>query len=450
LTRKINIQNYEEFLIDFIDGTLNEEEHASVVMFLENNPDIAEEFNGIADFNLDFCNIEFSSKESLKKSFDINLDNYENYFIAAAEGDLNEDELMQLEEFIEINPKLEKEYKVFQNLKLSLLEEVPELEFNSIKKIELSNGEFISVLEFEKLCIAYFENDLADSKKAVLDSSIVGSDLAKSIFNDYSKLKLQADLNITMPNKANLKKRIILPFIGQRSIYIPAVAASIAFLIIYYISLDVNTKSSNYQIKNNALNPIVSELVVTNESKRDNTDLLYNEQSNDSNSVDNKKAIAINDIEPKEKSIKDIKPVKRVVSNYNLRIRDYTPEKVESIACCENLGPDMHAIQNGMQLMMVRPELSYNEVDSGYFLVVAPEKESLIAKIVPKGLKKVGNQIGKVFSEKKAIIESEKPFNAIESIAQIALNGFNKMTESDYSFKQRDNTDYKEKEADQK
>jgi hypothetical protein len=91
--------------------------------------------------------------------------------------------------------------------------------------------------------------------------------------------------------------------------------------------------------------------------------------------------------------------------------------------------------------MMVRPELSYNEVDSGYFLVVAPEKESMIAKIVPKGLKKVGKQIGKVFSEKKAIIESEKPFNAIESIAQVALDGFNKMTESDYSFKRRQGAD---------
>ena len=425
--------------MDFIDGTLNDEEHAAVVMFLENNPDIAEEFNGIADFNLDFCTIELPSKESLKKSFDINLENYEHYFIAAAEGDLNSDELIQLEEFIEQNRHLEKEYEVFQKLKLSLLEEVPELELNSIKKIELSNGEFVSELDFEKLCIAYFEDDLEDNNKALVDSSIVGSEMAKVIFNDYSKLKLQADLDITMPNKANLKKRTILPFIGQKAIYIPAVAASIAFLIIYYIFPDVNTKNSNYQIDNN--NPIISELVVTNESKSENTDLLSNEQINGSNTFDNENVIAKSDIEPKVETVKIIKPVKKSVSNSNPRIRAYVPEKIESITCCENIGPDKHAIQNGMQLMMVRPEMAYNEVDSGYFLVVAPKKESLIAKFVPKRFKKVGKQIGKVFSEKKAIIESEKSFNTFESIAQVALDGFNKMTESDYSFKRKQSTD---------
>ncbi|RLD45852.1 MAG: hypothetical protein DRI86_04850 [Bacteroidetes bacterium] len=439
MNKSINIQNYEEFLIDFIDGTLNEEEHAAVVMFLENNPDIAEEFNGIADFNLDFCNIELPNKESLKKSFDINLDNYEHYFIAAAEGDLNSDELIQLEEFIEQNPNLEKEYEVFQKLKLSLLEEVPELELNSIKKIELSNGEFVSELDFEKLCIAYFENDLVDNKKALIDSSIVGSEMAKVIFNDYSKLKLSADLDIIMPNKANMKKRVILPFIGQKAIYIPAVVASIAFLLIYYIFPDVNTKNSNYQIDNN--NPIVSELVVTNESKPENTNLLSNEQIIDSNITDRKNVIVKSGIKSKEESIKIIKPVKKYISNSNTRISAYALERVETIACCENIGPDKYAIQNGMQLMMIRPELAYNEVDSGYFLVVAPKKESLIAKFVPKGFKKVGKQLGKVFSEKKAIIESEKSFNTFESIAQVALDGFNKMTESDYFFNRRQSTD---------
>ena len=443
MNKNINIHNYEEFLIDFIDGTLNDEEHAAVVMFLENHPDIAEEFSGIADFNLDSCNIEFSDKEILKKSFDINLDNYEHYFIAASEGDLSSDEIVQLEEFIEQNPNLENEFAVFQNLKLSLLEEIPELELNTIKKIELSNGEFVSELDFENMCIAYFENDLAFQSKELLLSTIKFSFVAKRIFDEYSLVQLKADTNITFPNKSELKKKVIIPFWQSSAFYAPAVAASIAFFVLFYIfpsSNDGEIKSATKQATNN-----ISVIDTDKQQENDNSIVYLNSLKERNN---------------KEKTVLNTDIAKNI-NQGNQKLENNKSEGIiirrkvdiamaESIVCCADIGPDRSQIMSNMKLTIVKPISSFNSLDSGYFLVVAPPNKSLIAKLLPKRLRKTSSRVGKVFSERKAIIESNKTINSIESLAQIALNGFNKMTESDYSFKQRNSTDSKEDEENQK
>ena len=430
MNKNINIQNYEEFLIDFIDGTLNDEEHTAVVMFLENNPDIAEEFSGIADFNIDFFDVEFSGKESLKKSFDINLDNYEHYYIAAAEGDLSSDELIQLEEFIEQNPSLEKEYKIFQNLQLSLVEEIPELELNSIKKIELSNGEFVSELSFEEMCIAFFENDLSEEKRILVESTVKFSSVAKGIFNDYYKLHLIPDTNIIYPEKTALKRAIIIPFWQNRAIYAPAIAASIAFFVIFYIVPQINNNSVQQATAN-----IAKLDSVINISKNHNVTAKNQLNSGlDSSDIYSKTVVAI------DKSSKNTISNTRVIKKVNLR-REIAITRVISIACCENIGPNHDDISSNMKLKIVKLEPAYNNADSGYFLVVAPKKESLIARILPKRLKKTTSRVEKAFSERKAILESKKAFTSFENIAQVALNGFNKMTESDYSFKRKQGAD---------
>ena len=441
MKRSININNYEEFLIDFIDGNLKDEEHAAVVLFLEQNPDIAEEFDGIADFNLDSCNIEFSNKEILKKTFDINIDNCEHYFIAAAEGDLSADELIHLDEFIAQNPDLEKDYKMFQNLRLSIPADVPIFETNTVKQVELANGEFISELDFEKLCIGYFENDLVENERVMVDSSIVNNSIAEYIFNEYSKLRFSADLDITMPAKAELKRRIILPFLGRKSIYMPAVAASLAFLVVYYIFPDVNIKNDSNSIVNDLNNDANTEVVVAAKTEKQTTVIEKEEITATVDYVDNKKLVA----ESEHSNNSASRIAKKPNASERARINTYTPEQIETIACCENIGPDNSAIAAAMEIKMMPPELAYNEVDSGYFLVVAPPDESAIAKVMPKGLKKVRKRIGSVFSERKAELESKNAFSTLQSIAQVAVNGFNMMTESDYSLKRRENKSEKDK-----
>jgi len=347
---------------------------------------------------------------------------------------------MVLDEFIDQNHNLEKQFQIFQNLSLSPSNGIISFEKNTLKQIELSNGEFISELKFEKLCVASFEGDLLGIDKEMFDTTVSNNIQAESIFNEYSKLRFNADLNITMPNKASLKKRMILPFIDNRAIYIPAVAASIAFFVLYYVYPNISDNSSNSSFNNSINNNAITEVITINTTKVADKD--YKEILNSATDITVEKTIAKSSVQPKNNKTSK---TTRIVNN-RIRTKYSTPKQFDAIACCKNIGPDKALIQNGMQLMIVRPELAYNEVDSGYFLVVAPEYESAIAKIVPKGLKKVGKRIGNIFSEKKAIIESEKAITTIEGIAQVALNGFNKMTESDYSFRRNQSSDNIEEE----
>jgi len=118
---EINRNNYEIFFLDYMDGNLDRAMVAELLIFVEENPDLKEEFE---DFELISVPVEssvvFEDKNSLKKNHvtgvdNINSTNYQNYFIASIENDLSDEELKQLKLFLKKNPFLTKEYKLFEN-----------------------------------------------------------------------------------------------------------------------------------------------------------------------------------------------------------------------------------------------------------------------------------------------------------------------------------------------
>ena len=48
----IDKNNYEALLIDYLDGTLNAVQEAALWLFLEEHPELREEFEGLADVKL--------------------------------------------------------------------------------------------------------------------------------------------------------------------------------------------------------------------------------------------------------------------------------------------------------------------------------------------------------------------------------------------------------------
>lgn len=100
--KTINVHNYEEFAIDYMVGNLSIQEAEAFTAFLAQHPDIADE---VLLFNTDDTEIEqetFSSS-SLKMNIGeqrINDDNFEEYCIAAMEGDLDAHAEARLEAFI--------------------------------------------------------------------------------------------------------------------------------------------------------------------------------------------------------------------------------------------------------------------------------------------------------------------------------------------------------------
>ncbi len=93
---KINRNNYETFLIDYLDGALDAAMLEELRLFLEANPDIREELDGLKNATLYAEEVRFTEKEKLKKPFlktiaGIDENNYEEVFIAFYENDLDDE-----------------------------------------------------------------------------------------------------------------------------------------------------------------------------------------------------------------------------------------------------------------------------------------------------------------------------------------------------------------------
>lgn len=112
----IDKNNYEVFFLDYIEGRLNAQQIKALQHFLEINPEFGEELEGLEIISLEPNHqMNYPEKQSLKipevKSIGaINEQNYADYFVAASEGDLTENELTVLHVFLRANPTLQAEF----------------------------------------------------------------------------------------------------------------------------------------------------------------------------------------------------------------------------------------------------------------------------------------------------------------------------------------------------
>ena len=120
---EINRQNYERFIIDFIDGKLNEEEVGILKSFLDFNPDLKEEFTDIEKMCLKPGTEFFSGKENLLKSeSDLTreaiLKDFEMYCISSMENDIADEDEVKFQEILQDDPDREAVFRVYQSARL--------------------------------------------------------------------------------------------------------------------------------------------------------------------------------------------------------------------------------------------------------------------------------------------------------------------------------------------
>jgi len=136
----INKNNYEIYFLDYIEGRLNDAQTAALMQFLDMHPDLRDELDGLEVVTLSPADdIRFEAKNALKKPMTesaglINEENYEEYFAAASEGDLNEKEGEDLSRFLEKNPSLRKEYEIILQCRLQPVENIVYHDKASLKK----------------------------------------------------------------------------------------------------------------------------------------------------------------------------------------------------------------------------------------------------------------------------------------------------------------------------
>lgn len=125
----INRHNYEEYFILYLDNELNSDERNDVEIFIQSHPDLKEELELISQFKLvPDPSVVFYGKESLLKNTQpeaastntgsVNSTNYQEWFNLYIDNELSEDDRLNVQHFISLNPAFGNELFLLQKTKL--------------------------------------------------------------------------------------------------------------------------------------------------------------------------------------------------------------------------------------------------------------------------------------------------------------------------------------------
>lgn len=146
----INKHNYQEYFLMFTDGELSPVERDEVFKFLLSFPELKEEFEEINQTKLFPEKIPFDNKDLLMRTaHKIDPTNYTSYFLSAIDNELNDEEIKEVQQFLDSNPQYEAE---FQTLKQTVLP--VETVFHPDKSSLLRNERVRTMRAFWKIAAA--------------------------------------------------------------------------------------------------------------------------------------------------------------------------------------------------------------------------------------------------------------------------------------------------------
>ncbi|MDX9694293.1 MAG: hypothetical protein RBT49_00725 [Bacteroidales bacterium] len=128
----IKRNNYEQFFLDYLDGTLSKSEVNQLMSFLNSNPDLKKELDDLDFKKLMPDNSKFTKKSTLKKESileESKNNNFNEICIASIEGDLNQFQSIEFDNLIHENPQLKKHLLLFEKTKL-----IPDIAISYNKK----------------------------------------------------------------------------------------------------------------------------------------------------------------------------------------------------------------------------------------------------------------------------------------------------------------------------
>ncbi len=115
---KIDLHNYESFILDFYEGNLSISQSEKLMDFLASNPIAKATFDSFELITLDVDNVSFPSKELIfddQNAFQspVTEENLEDYCIAKGEGLLTEEKVVELTAFIDAHPQYLRDYTAY-------------------------------------------------------------------------------------------------------------------------------------------------------------------------------------------------------------------------------------------------------------------------------------------------------------------------------------------------
>jgi len=206
---KINIENYESFAIDFLEGNLTGEDLIEFQLFLAQNPDIKSEFENFEQIELEPQKIVFDDKYLLKKtemSETLNCSYFEELCIAKIEDDLSIIQQNELNKILKNDKKNEKIFSLFSKTKLVSDSKIIYPNKSKLKKtIYLNRSLYYSISAIAALFIIFFgiklfikPTDFTNSKLANLNEFNISNSRTYNVFepqNIDNKIQNNAKTN---------------------------------------------------------------------------------------------------------------------------------------------------------------------------------------------------------------------------------------------------------------
>ncbi len=392
----ITRDNYELFIVEYIDGCLNEQQIAELRAFLLKNPDIEAEFKDISTVILKPRTEEFDNSFLKKQIGDLEFtkDNADELIISFIENDYPKDKESELLDWINSSDDLKNNFHLFNKLRLS--DNNTSIEEKSfLYKLPDFENDKISHENAQIFAVAGAEGDLSVSKSDELNRWISENKAGEVKEFDFEKLKIKPDYNITFDSKNRLYKKGTT--IRRIVLYSTSIAAGLALLFGIWNS---NTNRNENILINQPVattEPEEIKEVVDTENVEENVLVLVSETKSQ---------------EPQRETTKRI--AKRI-------------EKIEKLSGLEidlaehlSVFPD----EENMQLRVYETELAYvyepeieENIDESenVYEVAEPRRRFSLKNLVERGIDKIANNSRKVDVERGYDEESDSYYFAFQT-----------------------------------
>lgn len=244
---KIDLHNYEAFLLDYFEGRLEERDADALRLFVMEHPELEIDLNDADLFSLPLADDSpvFEFKNSLKKNTPVSENELAFEYV---EGQLSSEDRQLFEIRLQNDPLLAEALAAYQNTILK-----PEVILYPDQK-----DEFYKMAGDAALAFHYAEHTLSASEKEATEKYIATNELLRSQIEAYRKTILTPDPTITYPDKSTLKRKEarIVHLFSLRMI--SGLAAGVVLVAGLYSLITGNSPESgkkNLQAKTNNILP---------------------------------------------------------------------------------------------------------------------------------------------------------------------------------------------------
>jgi len=331
----ITLNNYESFLLDYLEGNLSNESRAELELFVITHREL--------EIDLDDHQLPKLSKDSIEAVFKIHLKKTELNFSDEAllnylDNNLSEAEIKVFENKLLTDRDLATEYDCYKKTLL-----VADRSFAFDKKSALVKSGDDLILNNNVL--AYFENALSSGEKAEFESAIKNDLSIQKELVLVSKTKLSANFSLVCPNKAELKKEsVIIVLFNIRTLSAMAAAILLLFGFVFvfnYYTVDATAEAGTRgtvlaKKEKSSLEPVLKKNTFSL------VDVLNKEAANQRIAHKSKKDAKKKDAEQKQQtSIEDPQITKALIQDQMQLTKETFIENELSIANKEMLADQM-------------------------------------------------------------------------------------------------------------